>query len=259
MRTGFLILILSASISLANAEPQNQKNEILAELNAAATRVETVKASLQVGIPHPTAALVQWTEALVAYRKNPEFLYLKGYQPLVPLYFLLKSDSDAFSLFVPRVYKVFRGKNKIFDTSIDIDIALIPQDIILALKPLRINDTDHTEWKLAKDQTAFELTVKDKEGKILRKIIIDSSEHVRYQVEYNDAGFPYLEIWKDDWRDTGSIFFPYEIKMKRSLPKKNELVLKFKEIRPNEKLEEKLFQDTFPKDAEVVELKESSG
>lgn len=246
--------ILSTEQSLA-AKPQ--RNSILQNLDAVDAQIKTIKASLQIGIPHPTiATLIQWTDGLVAYRKTPEFVYVKGYQPLVPVYFQLKSSGGNFTFFIPRVYKTYRGENKIFETSIDLDIKFIPQDILFALRPVRIDPQAETEWKLTQDAKAFELTVRTKDGKPLRKIIVDPENHPRYQLEFNEAGYPYLEIIRDDWRTVSESAFPFDVKIKRLLPKKNELLLKFKEIRPNVALEEKLFQDNFPKDAKSMELKD---
>jgi len=89
---------------------------------------------------------------------------------------------------------------------------------------------------------------------VLRRFITDKQGRVRHIAEYNEQGFPVREITKDSWLVVSGIEYPFQIRIKRLLPLPSEVILKFKEIRPNVAIEPRLVEDSFPKDAEYVKL-----
>ncbi len=224
-----------------------QRNEALKSLTA------TVK----IGIPHPQAKLIQWTDALIFWQHNPEHLYVKGYKPLIPIYFLLESKEGSFQLFFARPYIVYHGKNKVLEREIDIDLKLVPQDLMQALALPDIGIDREVERILtpgSKPGQAYVLLVKHPNGNSIRQITVDLSGNPQKTLEFNEAGFPSVEITRDKWKEVGGISYPFQIKIKRLLPRPNEIFLEVKEIRPNAALSSKLYAPNFPENAQRIEL-----
>jgi len=251
----FLVLEIPALFSSDVIPSDNIQKEIIASLESNASALGVFKASVEIGVPNSASPLIQWVNGLVAYRKNPEFLYLKGYKPLVPLYFLLISRNGRFSLFFPRSYKVYTGENSVLEQDPDLAVTLIAQDIIDALALEQIDPSLPIEW-LSEDK-GYRLTFRNSNGQVDRELTLDAAYHVRRSVHYNQAGFSDLEITRNDWRSIkGRISFPFKIKIKRFLPKPNDLIIRFKEIRTDEDLGPEITDYPFPKDATYVELRE---
>ena len=259
----FLLIppFLSTFLCFAQTKDSSEarRNEILALLKRKSQSVKTLEATLKIGIPHPTAPLVQWSESLLAWQAEPEFLYVKGYKSLVPLYFLLKSKEGEFWLYLARQYTIFHGKNEVLEREIDIDLKLRPQDIIAGLRFPDLGSDDKVERLLSFEDKpirgGYQLILKRQNGNVVRRINFDSNNNPIQVIEHNELGFPVLEITNDDWRMVGNVSFPFSIKIKRLLPRPSALILQIKELRPNARLEPKIFSNQFPQDAKNVELK----
>ena len=258
----FLFFPKLPDLSAASLNPlEVKRDEIVRLLQTRKQSVQTLKIALKIGISHPTAPLIQWSNGLLAWRKEPEFLYVKGYKPLVPLYFILKSEGGAFWIYLARQYTVFWGKNEVLEHDIDIDLKLQPQDIITGLSfpsPETDGQTERILLAVNKPDETYQLTIKRPNGNMIRRISFDSNNNPKQTIEYNEFGFPFLEIAKEDWRMTNGIPFPFRIKVKRLLPRPGELVLELKEIRLNVPLEPEIFKNPFPEAAKQIELKEET-
>ena len=213
---------------------------------------QTLKATLKIGVPHPSAPLVQWTDGLLAYQKESSFLYLKAYQPLVPVYFLLKSSQGKFELYFPRAYTVFSGANDLLGKDVDTDLKLNAGDILKAIGPLTIKGGEEIRWEESPD--GEKVVIKDDLGKVTRTLTLDQRNKIVRVTFYNEAGFPSLDIFRSNFKTANGIEFPFELKLKRLIPAPSELILNFKEIRPGEPLNPVIFTNQFPTDAKRVEL-----
>ncbi|OGX03630.1 MAG: hypothetical protein A3G87_07360 [Omnitrophica bacterium RIFCSPLOWO2_12_FULL_50_11] len=254
----FLFLFFFAKNALASPQPtlldDETQKQILTVLNQNAESLKTLKASLEIGIPHPTEPLVHWCHGLIAFQKEPDFLYLKGYHSLVPLYFLLKSFEHKFWLYLPRQYTVYWGENAVLEQNPDIDLRLIAGDIFKAIAPPKINPAEQIEWQAI--ETGYRLTLTEADTNRKQEIELDQALNIRKITHYNAAIFRALEITKNDWRLVGQIRLPYEIIIKRFVPRPNHLIMRFKEIRPNETLGAAILDHQFPSDVTYVELTE---
>lgn len=250
----FLLAIARNSALSAQVPPPDSaaQEQIIATLNHNAESLRTFKASVEIGLPHPTQPLVQWCHGLLAFQKEGNFLYLKGYHALIPVYFLLKSFEQKFWLYLPRQYTVYWGQNDVLERDPDIDLRLIAGDILEAVSPTRLNAADQIQWQM--NGTGYRLILIKQDGNGGTEIDLDQALNIRKLTHFNSAGFRSLDITKNDWRPVGPIQLPYEIIIKRFVPRPNELILRFKDIRPNEALAETLLNHRFPADATYIEL-----
>jgi hypothetical protein len=256
----FLLLTIASNLfAQTSGLPAVKPAEIITSLQKQNNALRALSATLKIGVRGPNTSLIQWTDGLLAWRKNPEFIYLKGYKPLVPIYFLLKSESGTFSFFLPRPYTVYRGKNEVLEQNVDIDLKIRPQDILAGLDFNNTGNESETEFNVSPNGF-FELTLK-RAGAIYRKVMTDPAGNPSKIVEYNEFGFPKIELTYEDWRVTNGVHFPYVIKIKRLLPRPASgnpelpsIILEFKEVRPNSPLDPRIFSNQFPKDVKQVEL-----
>ena len=216
-----LVCLLAVTTGFSQTEPdQNQLSQIHESFAKQNESLKTLKASLRIGIPHPSAPLIQWTDALLAWQKNPEFLYLKGHKPLVPLYFILKSLDRRFWFYLVRPYTVYYGANEVLEREIDLDVKMIPQDILIAIQWPEISEDESNRSVHRNAADEEEWVIKAKDGEMLRRIVLDGMENPKFTVEYNEFGFPKLEITKENWQlIRGGGYFPLRIKIKRVLSK----------------------------------------
>ena len=265
-RFAFLTLCLLVSLSIlcvsppaalaqSSIPPEKVREKVVSSLQHQFREIKTLKASAMIGVPHPESPIVHWSNSLIAFRVEPEYLYLKGYKPLIPLYFLLTSRAGRFKLFFPRYYTVYSGANKLFEEDPDVELRLIAQDIIAALRPVRIREEDKLEWDWS--ETAQKLTVKKQAGNARREFLFDQDFNAYEIKKVNEAGFPSVVITKSDWRKVAGVPMPFEIKIKRFVPQPNDLIFRFQEIRLNPQLEPEILDYKFPEDATYVELKPS--
>ncbi len=244
----------AAATGPANQTVFDSDSESASQIRSAQIRFDTLKATLEIGVPHPSAPLIQWTSAVIAFRNNPNALYLKAYQPLIPVYFIMNASPEKFRLFVPRIYTVFKGNNRIFEFSPDIDLKLIPQDLLEIFQPA-VPDSLRVENKLSGAEVVFML--KDRNGRVQREIEVDSHRRPKRTVVYAESGFPRLEITQSDWKTIDGIEFAFNWRIRRFLPKPNVLLVKFKKIRMNPAVNPGWFDFSFPEEAKVVELTEA--
>ncbi len=252
LRMTLFIIVFLLPVSHAAHSSDTHREQLIASLRSPAPNKSTLQATLKIGVPHPSAPLVQWTDGLLAYQKAPEFLYLKGYQPLVPIYFLLKSREGNFELYLPRLYSVYFGANEALEKNPDTDLKLRAGDILKALEWPKINAGEEYHWEKSPD--GEKIVVKDDGGKALRTFTFDLLGKIVRVTFYNDAGFPALDIFRSNFKFVNGIEHPFELRLKRLVPAPSELILNFKTIRPNEALNPAVFSNQFPPDAKRVEL-----
>ena len=120
--------------------------------------------------------------------------------------------------------------------------------------PPKINPAEQIEWQAI--ETGYRLTLTEADTNRKQEIELDQALNIRKITHYNAAIFRALEITKNDWRLVGQIRLPYEIIIKRFVPRPNHLIMRFKEIRPNETLGAAILDHQFPSDVTYVELTE---
>jgi outer membrane lipoprotein-sorting protein len=214
----------------------------------------SLKVSLDIGVPHETEPTVQWASGIAAFQKNPDYLLLKGYKPLVPLYFALKSNAENFWLYFPRNNTVRWGPHDAVEKNPDLDLTLIARDIRKALTTARVRPEEIASFKIL--VYGYRLTLKHPSGAARREIDFDFDARIREITEFSEAEQPTLRISKSDWRQVNGMWFPSVVKIKRILPRPNDLILHLKDIRPNAPLEPKILEYEPPADATWIQITE---
>jgi len=127
--------MLDGTVAWTSADPR----ATLAGLKQADANLKTMKASLEMGFPQTEPPVTLWSQALLAHERDTDFLYVKGYRPLSPIDFILKSHEGRFWFFLPRAYTVFWGETGHLDLDIDTDMKLRAEDVLAAIRPVKID------------------------------------------------------------------------------------------------------------------------
>jgi hypothetical protein len=210
------------------------------------------RASLEVGIPHPQAALIQWTNGLLAFQQEPQYLFLKGYKPLTPMSFVLTGDEAKFSFFLRRHFTLYSGSHEILDESPDLDLKVNARDIMKALRPIETLSEMAAVWN--PNELSYRLVSYFSNGSIQKEVTVSQDNATLETTEYVPGGFKKLQITQSDWQQVGDRVFPHHIKIQRFVPLPSGLILKFKEVRPEISIEARILNFEFPEGVEKVQL-----
>lgn len=134
----------------------------------------------------------------------------------------------------------------------DTDMKINAGDVLKAVGPLTIKGGEAVSWEESPD--GEKVVIRDELGKVIRTLTLDPRNKIARVTFYNEAGFPSLDIFRNNFKWANGFELPYELRLKRLIPAPSELILNFKEIRPGEPLSPVVFTNQFPAGAKRVEL-----
>ncbi|MBU1863792.1 MAG: hypothetical protein KKH94_09040 [Candidatus Omnitrophica bacterium] len=222
-------------------------------INDRAVLIDTVKASGTITIHESSGELLSYP--VVVMFKQPDNLYLRAYQQLMPTIFSIISSEGNFWLYIPAENTIFTGKNASLNYNTEYDVSITPDFLLQSLFSRAIPEAASVNMVRNEDFYTLFLVKKENNLKMLtRTLWLDTASlNCVKELRYSLKGYMLFEITRNNFTfdKQTAINIAQTISIRNVLTNVS-VTFDFKKVLINEEIEDRVFEFHYP-EAVLVE------